>query len=139
MMIILLLVVVLVVCAAVVAGRKKGGTIDTPTEDPKRETPSVSESSPQPQPQPQPKPKQTVFTAELVEPPKRSTQPVQRQVRQSVQFDIAMFQFLLANGIEFIDNRSKNGALWIVGGSQLGDIARECKYRFGVTFTIMVP
>ena len=132
MLIILLLVSILVVCAAVVTGRDKSSSKDTPTEKPKQEKPTASQES---VPKPQQQPKQTVFTAELVEPPKRSTQPVQRPVRQSVQFDIAMFQFLLANGVEFIDNRSKNGALWIVGGSQLGDIARECKYRFGVTFT----
>ena len=132
MLIILLLVVVLVICGAVIT-RNKSNAHDTPAESKKQET-TVSSHSITEIPQ-KSQPKQTTFTAELVEPPKCSTPPVQRQSKQPVQFDIAMFQFLRNNGVEFIDNRGKNGALWIVGGSSLSDIAQECKYRFGVTFT----
>ena len=83
----------------------------------------------------EPRLKQTVFDAELVEEPKCSIQPTQRQIKQMTQFDVVMLRFLQASGVEYIDNRQKNGALWIVGDSQLSSVAQECKYRFDVHFT----
>lgn len=46
-----------------------------------------------------------------------------------------LFQYLESNGITYIDNRNKSGALWIVGGMELIEIVISCKSKFNVTFT----
>lgn len=42
--------------------------------------------------------------------------------------------FLKQNKISYIDKRSANGALWIIGGRDLSDVVKQCR-RFGVKFT----
>lgn len=46
-----------------------------------------------------------------------------------------LFQYLESNGVTYIDNRNKSGALWIIGGIELKEVVISCKSRFGVTFT----
>lgn len=45
-----------------------------------------------------------------------------------------VIDFLRQNKIPYIDKRSGGGALWIIGGKELSDIAKQC-HKFGVRFT----
>lgn len=45
----------------------------------------------------------------------------------------SLCDFLVANNIVFIDNRQKNGCLWLIGGRELEKLAVECSSR-GATF-----
>ena len=45
-----------------------------------------------------------------------------------------VIDFLKQNKIPYIDKRSSSGALWIIGGKELSDIAKQC-HKFGVRFT----
>ena len=45
-----------------------------------------------------------------------------------------VFALLNALGIPYIDKRNVNGALWIIGGKELSDIAKWCE-SFGLKFT----
>ena len=45
----------------------------------------------------------------------------------------SLVDFLAANNIEFIDNRPKNGCLWIIGGKELKEFVKKCSDR-GVRF-----
>ena len=45
----------------------------------------------------------------------------------------SLVDFLAANNIEFIDNRPKNGCLWIIGGKELKELVKKCSDR-GVRF-----
>lgn len=45
----------------------------------------------------------------------------------------SLVDFLAANNIEFIDNRPKNGCLWIIGGKELKEFVDKCSTR-GVRF-----
>ena len=42
---------------------------------------------------------------------------------------------LKAAGIKYIDNRSKGGALWAIGGPELSAFMKECHQKCGVRFT----
>lgn len=45
-----------------------------------------------------------------------------------------VFALLNTLGIPYIDNRNVNGALWIIGGKELSDVAKWCE-SFGLKFT----
>lgn len=45
----------------------------------------------------------------------------------------SLVDFLTANNISFIDNRQKNGCLWIIGGKELKEFVDKCSIR-GVRF-----
>lgn len=45
----------------------------------------------------------------------------------------SLHDFLVTNNISFIDNRRKNGYLWMIGGKELKGFADKCSAR-GVTF-----
>lgn len=45
----------------------------------------------------------------------------------------SLIDFLVANNISFIDNRQKNGCLWMIGGEELKEFADKCSTH-GVTF-----
>ena len=44
-----------------------------------------------------------------------------------------IIEFLKKKGIKFVDKRQNNGALWIIGGQELGPIVESCK-KFGFYF-----
>lgn len=46
-----------------------------------------------------------------------------------------LVDFLKAKGIEVIDNRSKQGALWIIGDKSIDSIIQETKKKFGARWT----
>lgn len=52
---------------------------------------------------------------------------------QNITANNSLLDFLIANNISFIDNRPKNGCLWIIGGKELQIFADKCSAR-GVTF-----
>ena len=56
---------------------------------------------------------------------------------QEVLENEALVDFLAANNIEFIDNRPKNGCLWIIGGKELKELVKKCSDR-GVRFHFKV-
>ena len=45
-----------------------------------------------------------------------------------------VIDFLKQNNVKYIDKRSSSGALWIIGGKELSDIAKQCR-KFGIRFT----
>lgn len=49
----------------------------------------------------------------------------------------SIIDLLITNNIPFIDNRQKNGSLWIIGGKELSGFAEICSSR-GVTFHFKV-
>ena len=53
--------------------------------------------------------------------------------KQEVPASNSLLDFLVVNNISFIDNRQKNGCLWMIGGEELKAFADKCSAR-GVTF-----
>ena len=52
---------------------------------------------------------------------------------QEISASNSLLDFLVANNISFIDNRQKNGCLWMIGGEELKEFADKCS-AYGVTF-----
>ena len=46
-----------------------------------------------------------------------------------------LMEYLISKGLEVVDMRSKNGALWVVGGKELNPIIKESKKQFGALWT----
>lgn len=46
-----------------------------------------------------------------------------------------VIEFLQSKAVEFVDNRSEKGALWIIGGSELQSIVEECRSKYSVIFS----
>lgn len=51
--------------------------------------------------------------------------------------DDPMIDYLIKNGVKYIDKRQKGGHLWIKGGHELDDIVSYCKHKFKVFFHLM--
>lgn len=68
----------------------------------------------------------------LVE-PKRVPSDKPESTEQEITENNSLYDFLVANNISFIDNRQKNGCLWMIGGKELKIFADKCFAR-GVTF-----
>lgn len=49
--------------------------------------------------------------------------------------DLMLLKYLSSCGVQYIDNRDKHGALWIIGGREMSALVDVCKIHYGVTFT----
>lgn len=76
--------------------------------------------------------KEAKDNSSLIE-PKRVSNDKPESAEQEVPADNSLIDFLVANNISFIDNRQKNGCLWMIGGKELMVFANKCSTR-GVTF-----
>lgn len=56
-----------------------------------------------------------------------------KRAEQAATESSSLIDFLVANNISVIDNRQKNGCLWMIGGEELKPIADKCS-ALGVTF-----
>ena len=65
--------------------------------------------------------------------PKRVSNSKPKDSEQETTASNSLIDFLVANNISFIDNRQKNGCLWMIGGEELKRFVDECASR-GVTF-----
>lgn len=65
--------------------------------------------------------------------PKRVSSDKSESAEQEITANNSLHDFLVANNISFIDNRQKNGCLWMIGGKELKVFADKCSAR-GVTF-----
>ncbi len=72
------------------------------------------------------------FTTATKEPDK-SEQVVAMQVDDKSDGEFELLLFLKKNNIPYVDNRSKRGFLWLIGGLELKPIAIECS-RMGYSF-----
>ena len=68
----------------------------------------------------------------LIEPIRMSNDKSQSS-EQEISASNSLLDFLVANDISFIDNRQKNGCLWLIGGEELKEFADKCS-AYGVTF-----
>lgn len=64
---------------------------------------------------------------------KRVSSDKPESAKQEIVANNSLHNFLVANNISFIDNRQKNGCLWMIGGKELKIFADRCSAR-GVTF-----
>lgn len=55
-------------------------------------------------------------------------------IELSANTDTDVIALLKKNNVMYIDKRSNNGALWIIGGKELTDIVKQCR-KLGVKFT----
>lgn len=76
--------------------------------------------------------KEAKDNSSLIE-PKRVSSDKPESAEQEITADNSLHDFLVANNISFIDNRPKNGCLWMIGGEELKVFADKCSAR-GVTF-----
>ncbi len=76
--------------------------------------------------------KEAKDNSSLIE-PKRVSSEKPESAEQEITVNNSLHDFLVANNISFIDNRQKNGCLWMIGGEELKVFADKCSTR-GVTF-----
>ena len=63
--------------------------------------------------------------------PEQQVMPGEEKTSTAVE---EVIDFLKQNNVKYIDKRSSSGALWIIGGKELSDIAKQCR-KFGIRFT----
>ena len=61
-------------------------------------------------------------------------QQVMPGIEKTLTDDKDVIDFLKQNNVAYIDKRSNSGALWIIGGKELSDVAKQC-HKFGIRFT----
>lgn len=76
--------------------------------------------------------KETKDNSSLIEPIRMSNDK-SKSSEQETSASNSLLDFLVANNISFIDNRQKNGCLWMIGGEELKEFADKCSAH-GVTF-----
>ena len=76
--------------------------------------------------------KEAKDNSSLIE-PKQALSDKPESVEQEITANNSLHDFLVATNISFIDNRQKNGRLWMIGGKELKVFADKCSAR-GVTF-----
>ena len=74
--------------------------------------------------------KETKDKSSLIEPIRMDKS---KNSEQEISASNSLLDFLVANNISFIDNRQKNGCLWMIGGEELKEFADKCS-AYGVTF-----
>lgn len=74
--------------------------------------------------------KETKDKSSLIEPIRMDKS---KSSEQEISASNSLLDFLVANNISFIDNRQKNGCLWMIGGEELKEFADKCS-AYGVTF-----
>lgn len=67
----------------------------------------------------------------------KSTAKPKTKEKQAVQQvsleDVAIIEFLKRNHVEFADNRTDSGAIWLMGGHELDAVVEEAR-RMGMRF-----
>ena len=56
------------------------------------------------------------------------------EIRAEVQKEDPLISYLQEKGAEYIDDRSKGGSLWILGGYEIIRLIMDCREKFGVYF-----
>lgn len=76
--------------------------------------------------------KEAKDNSSLIEPIRISNDKF-KSSEQEISASNSLFDFLVENNIAFINNRQKNGCLWMIGGEELKEFVDKCS-AYGVTF-----